>query len=379
MTEYDFSEEAYEKYLATQARIARWVDHTQRSKLVTPDFPPTPLEHDTNVPLPRERSRKSRSSALSKSSTFDPVTAPPERTKRPASRKRSMSMSAHRPPTPFRPTPELPESSHPEDILSPAIQPSPEQTMCPAATKRTPHSARATHPWPEGFIPTKHVPEPGCPVYYPDYDSDPPSQPMGRKRSISFSAPVTRPILNDSPPAPQLYNSFYSEPAPREQSSYYSSHNSSPNYPSAYATANVPPSSALAPTSSYPVQGFSYPFPHQQYPDYGAARQPRPTRSKTAPAHHSPHYSIDSSPYSYSTGHSYQSAQTSAYPYQHYPQPPPQSKVKPQPAMVPVTFPNGTIAYAPAPKPGRIDPSRVRLRFIRAHYQCEYCTNYDLP
>lgn len=44
MTEYDFSPEAYERYLATQNRIARWVDETERHK--------TEFEHPFRAPAP---------------------------------------------------------------------------------------------------------------------------------------------------------------------------------------------------------------------------------------------------------------------------------------------------------------------------------------
>ncbi|PFH54420.1 hypothetical protein AMATHDRAFT_6 [Amanita thiersii Skay4041] len=48
MTEYDYSPEAYERYISTQRRIARWVDQTERHRPefstgndVTPPVPPT--------------------------------------------------------------------------------------------------------------------------------------------------------------------------------------------------------------------------------------------------------------------------------------------------------------------------------------------------
>ncbi|KAF8626278.1 hypothetical protein AX15_004951 [Amanita polypyramis BW_CC] len=42
MTEYDFSPEAYEKYVQTQHRIARWVDKTRRYTPSDPFVPTTP-------------------------------------------------------------------------------------------------------------------------------------------------------------------------------------------------------------------------------------------------------------------------------------------------------------------------------------------------
>ena len=42
MTEYDFSPEAYERYLEKQSNIARWVDKTRRYAPSNPFFPTTP-------------------------------------------------------------------------------------------------------------------------------------------------------------------------------------------------------------------------------------------------------------------------------------------------------------------------------------------------
>jgi len=39
MTEYDYSPEAYERYLSTQQRISRWVDHTQQQPPANPFVP----------------------------------------------------------------------------------------------------------------------------------------------------------------------------------------------------------------------------------------------------------------------------------------------------------------------------------------------------
>ncbi|KAF7288395.1 hypothetical protein HMN09_01391900 [Mycena chlorophos] len=58
MTEYDYSEEAIQAYLATQDRISRWADTTHRVPQADPETPRTPAPSD--APLPRH-SRKSQS------------------------------------------------------------------------------------------------------------------------------------------------------------------------------------------------------------------------------------------------------------------------------------------------------------------------------
>ena len=52
MTEYDYSPEAYEAYLATQAKISRWVDKTNRlfPHLGNPFTPATPAVQDSDLP-----------------------------------------------------------------------------------------------------------------------------------------------------------------------------------------------------------------------------------------------------------------------------------------------------------------------------------------
>jgi len=51
MTEYDYSPDAYERYLAKQASIARWVDNTHESTPVDPFHPPPDVSDDRG-PLP---------------------------------------------------------------------------------------------------------------------------------------------------------------------------------------------------------------------------------------------------------------------------------------------------------------------------------------
>lgn len=53
MTEYDYSPEAYERFIATQRRISHWVDNTERHRAefstgieVTPPVPPTVYADD---------------------------------------------------------------------------------------------------------------------------------------------------------------------------------------------------------------------------------------------------------------------------------------------------------------------------------------------
>lgn len=61
MTEYDYSPDAYEKHLATQSRISRWVDKTRRYAPSNPFVPATPavecisLRKDSNASHRRQK------------------------------------------------------------------------------------------------------------------------------------------------------------------------------------------------------------------------------------------------------------------------------------------------------------------------------------
>ena len=61
MTEYDYSPEAYERHMATQNRIARWVDTTQQYPQQNPFTPATPAPTTVHHPLPRSGRRDDRS------------------------------------------------------------------------------------------------------------------------------------------------------------------------------------------------------------------------------------------------------------------------------------------------------------------------------
>ncbi|KAF8232091.1 hypothetical protein L208DRAFT_1397962, partial [Tricholoma matsutake] len=68
MTEYDYSPEAYEAYLATQAKISRWVDKTNRlyPYLGNPFTPATPAVHDSDLLPDQERAIYASSSQKTK-------------------------------------------------------------------------------------------------------------------------------------------------------------------------------------------------------------------------------------------------------------------------------------------------------------------------
>lgn len=68
MTEYDYSPEAYEAYLATQAKISRWVDTTNRlyPYLGNPFTPATPAVHDSDLLPDQQRDMYGSSSKKTK-------------------------------------------------------------------------------------------------------------------------------------------------------------------------------------------------------------------------------------------------------------------------------------------------------------------------
>ena len=63
MTEYDFSPAAYQKYLETQNRIARWVDKTRRYTPSNPFVPATPAVRPTSLDDAKADYRKDSTSS----------------------------------------------------------------------------------------------------------------------------------------------------------------------------------------------------------------------------------------------------------------------------------------------------------------------------
>lgn len=84
MTEYDFSPEAYERYLEKQNNIARWVDKTRRYVPSNPFFPTTPAAqyaalntHVDRTDPQSHRHHRSHSSHSSHSSKHQTRRQPP--------------------------------------------------------------------------------------------------------------------------------------------------------------------------------------------------------------------------------------------------------------------------------------------------------------
>ncbi|KAF9535414.1 hypothetical protein CPB83DRAFT_830438 [Crepidotus variabilis] len=78
MTEYDYSPEAYERYLATQNRIAKWVDDAERHRPEFKHAVPTNQSRDNSrdsSPEPSRRLKRSGSSRRPKPNLF--ISPPP--------------------------------------------------------------------------------------------------------------------------------------------------------------------------------------------------------------------------------------------------------------------------------------------------------------
>lgn len=113
MTEYDYSPEAYEKYLATQHRIASWVDRTLQEEPRNPFTPATPaspnvrqLDDDYNSYKPSHRSSSRHASRQHNRDRDRDRDMKDDR--RPTTRHRSSSYSApvsRPPPTRFQTVP----------------------------------------------------------------------------------------------------------------------------------------------------------------------------------------------------------------------------------------------------------------------------------
>lgn len=360
MTEYDYSPETYEKYLATQTRIARWVDATQQTVLVGPDVPPTPLGPDENITLPRNRELKLRSL--------------PEKSSKSSSKKPSRLIAA-RPPTPFEHTKEFPVA--PDDFPSPgrpvyrhawspksanASIPHLETTSPEPSRTSTPHERRdssvpLSRPSLHYNVISREFSEPLRPSFLPGYESDNTcaKERAARKRSMSFSAAASRPLNNSSPVA------YYPFNIPHHSSSRNHPANNPPSPFPSISVAFMPPPGVPEPGSHASTNRLGYPY--QQYSDSDAVRQDENEISRRhAPPSHIMHQSVDSVSYPYNIpGHSHQQSWHQLQPLQSYSRsssrpPSPGFSAEPQPGSIRVTFPNGKILYV---NPPNADRSRI--------------------
>lgn len=98
MTEYDYSPEAYDRYMATQTRISNWVDNVSQSMQTSSQFsqgpPSDPHRHRSRPSYSQQPSysQHSRSNSASRSNSRDPHYYHREPT-----RQRSHSHSSSRP------------------------------------------------------------------------------------------------------------------------------------------------------------------------------------------------------------------------------------------------------------------------------------------
>ena len=339
MTEYDYSPEAYEKYLATQARIARWVNATHQTALVGPDVPPTPLGPNENTTLPRNKECKFRS---------HPSSPPLENSEKSSVKKRSKFIPP-RPPTPFEK--EFPAALDNSTNIALPSCPTYRYAWSPRSAKASaphpetappgPHERRDSTSRPSYNIVSRELSEPVRPSYIPGYDSDNTyaEERVVRMRSTSFSAAVNRPLNNSSPVA--HYHSNYSSPH------NHSARNSSPHYPS--ASAALIPLPVSGPHASSNSLGYPLPVAYRQCPDFEMSR------SHTVRIMHQP---VDSAPYFCNApSHSHQRSWHSQSRSRSLSRPPsPGFSTEPQPGSIRVTFPNGKILYM---NPPNTDKSRI--------------------
>ncbi|KAF8644639.1 hypothetical protein AX16_008359 [Volvariella volvacea WC 439] len=219
MTEYDYSPEAYERYLETQARIAKWVDHaeTKRAEFTNP-FVPAPrsdLDEDEvrNDFYNADPSRSHRHRSHHKSSTTSPNTS-------------SSSIN--------------PSSSHSSSRLTP--QP----------------VAHAYYPQSQWYI---LQPQPPLPTPPGDYM---PGKPLGSTSNVGSTSP-TRPSKlrrGNHSSGSHPYNGYTSQANPTATQPIPVIPSPNPVYPSAtqlYAPQHRHPQNVVYPAAGHAVVPAAYP------------------------------------------------------------------------------------------------------------------------
>ncbi|EED85679.1 predicted protein [Postia placenta Mad-698-R] len=181
MTEYDFSPEAYEKYLATQTRVSNWVsDQVSRGpRYADPRVPPS------NPPsvVPSTRSRPARSKTQPQLQPLHiPESRSPPRTSPPKSS--SGSRRSHTSPPPPLPQPQKARYVSPSRDIRPRPAPARSRTLPMAHAQHPAHEASASRPH-------HAAPPPPQPIPYPPPITFPPA-----------------PMLN-LPPAPPGHSAVY--------------------------------------------------------------------------------------------------------------------------------------------------------------------------
>ncbi|KAJ7110281.1 hypothetical protein C8R43DRAFT_166532 [Mycena crocata] len=238
MTEYDFSPEAYNRHLETQARIARWTHSTHRVPQADPFAPPTSanpaasLPHNSSLPPhSTPHRRRTRSSDRSHSRKTSP---PPP-------------LPLHQPPK--RATPVRSQTAPPKgDIYGVYGAPQPPQSQ------------------PQPYYPTAYVSAPAAGGGYftlPPPPPQPPQPPQHRRsRSTSHPPRPAEPARSRSysvaPPPPPGQGQqpkgyvFATQPQYAYAQNAYAQNASQPPPPPQYAYAQ-PPQAVRSPTREVPL------------------------------------------------------------------------------------------------------------------------------
>ncbi|KAJ7288874.1 hypothetical protein C8J57DRAFT_1281466 [Mycena rebaudengoi] len=190
MTEYDYSEEGYQRHLATQSRIATWVDRTQSVPQANPFTPPTPAAGQPQ-PLPHDSDRgRKRRSSTGKHKTRD--AAPP-------------------PPMPLRmDPPPRPRTAPPRgDVYGVQVPSYPPNHYNAVASHAVYHPPQPQHRRSSSQAP---------PAQYPIPPQRPSHNPRARSYSYQQSPPII--VLPPPPTLQQLMQSMPPRPTPVRSNSY---------------------------------------------------------------------------------------------------------------------------------------------------------------
>jgi len=197
MTEYDYSPEAFERHLATQQRIAKWVDQTQESSPANP-FLPLPGEHTTSTTqIPHPHTQPQPQPAFY---------ATPQGVISPSYTSSRMHGHSQRPSPSRRGTPTMPQGHGPVMTRSFSTPPTPVRNFYPVPT--TPY---ASYPTGSPFNPLPyHSPYQPSPISHSPHLH--PSHSQSSFHSVPSSYTHVNPVIPQQPGGNNSYSYFQPSP-----------------------------------------------------------------------------------------------------------------------------------------------------------------------
>ncbi|KAF5356204.1 hypothetical protein D9756_004114 [Leucocoprinus leucothites] len=276
MTEYDFSPEAYDRYIQTQSRVANWVHHTEQHRRGfesaapgAPGIPPVPRRHSPPIPeryIPSHRPSPSYQMAPiyhrappSSSSEDSYVHVPPPHIRR----SRPPPPPIYAPPVP--PLAPFPVQSHPSPVV-----------VRMDGDRHSPSTSRHRHYRSKSHSHSHRSPPPP-PLVTPIYTS-PATSPFVPPPPIIYMSSQGHPAMNGARPVVSPRELYRKPSSPRKARRPFAP----PATPLSTSSASTDDTPASPYHTSSPHSPTSAPFPPSPAPASGPSNSgPGGSRSQT--------------------------------------------------------------------------------------------------